>query len=179
MFCIKCGFNNDDTSKFCTNCSASLENSKLPEETDTPLQAFESQHKSELQSPVTAAAPSYTSAPAQHAYYSSPQYPPYQPPYGYTAVPTGNEHVSVGMWILVFFLSYIPLLGIIMLFVWAFGGTPKKSLKSYARAQLILILIAAILSIIGAILFFVLGAAFFNSKVEIYRYSINLFQVKV
>lgn len=52
-----------------------------------------------------------------------------------------NEHVTTGGWFGRILLSYIPIVGIIMLFVWAFGNTQQKSLQTWARAQLIFMLI--------------------------------------
>jgi len=58
-----------------------------------------------------------------------------------------NEPVSVGMWLGIFLINLIPCVGclvyMILMFVWAFGNNTKKSLKNFARAQLIILLIAA------------------------------------
>lgn len=93
--------------------------------------------------------------------------PPPQPVYStqvYTQAPAqsyADEHVSVGMWIGIFFINFIPILGsliyLVMLFVWAFGNTPKRSLKNFAKAQLVLMLIALILGIIAFIIMMALG----------------------
>lgn len=65
------------------------------------------------------------------------QTPSYQQP-NYNNINNDDERVSVLMWIGVFCINLIPCVGslvyIIMMFVWAFGSTPKKSLKNYARA---------------------------------------------
>jgi hypothetical protein len=52
-----------------------------------------------------------------------------------------NEVMSVGEVIVMFLLQAIPLVGLILTFVWAFGGG-KKMRKNIAAAQLILILLA-------------------------------------
>ena len=55
-----------------------------------------------------------------------------------------DEPVSVGMWLGIFLINLIGcLVYIILMFVWAFGNNTKKSLKNFARAQLIILLIAA------------------------------------
>ncbi|MBQ7464119.1 MAG: hypothetical protein IJS86_04585 [Lachnospiraceae bacterium] len=64
--------------------------------------------------------------------------------------------VSVGDWILTIFLTCIPLVGIIMLFVWAFGGGNAKSKSNWAKAQLIWMLIGLVLSIV---FYAILGAS--------------------
>lgn len=73
--------------------------------------------------------------------------------------PTESYPMSIGSWIGVFFLSFIPIANIILLFVWAFGGTSKVSLKNYARAQLILALIAILLVVILAVIIGVVGVS--------------------
>jgi len=76
-----------------------------------------------------------------------------------------EEHVSVGHWVGIFCINLIPCVGppifLIMLFVWAFGNTPKKSLKTYARAQLIII---AVLVVLGIIIFAVTAALGFTLR---------------
>jgi len=64
-----------------------------------------------------------------------------------------DQTVSLGDWILTMILSGIPLVGLIMLFVWAFGGGAKASKQNYARAVLILAIIGIILGVLSSILF--------------------------
>jgi len=64
-----------------------------------------------------------------------------------------DQTVSLGDWILTMILSGIPLVGLIMLFVWAFGGGAKASKQNYARAVLILAIICIILGVLSSILF--------------------------
>lgn len=67
--------------------------------------------------------------------------PPYQPPY------QQNNSLSVGEWLLTFIIIAVPCVGLIMLFMWAFGneGEPRKN---FARAYLIIMLISIVLGII-------------------------------
>ena len=46
-----------------------------------------------------------------------------------------NE-ISTGEWIVSLILSYIPLIGLIMLLVWAFGGGTSPTKANWAKAQL-------------------------------------------
>ena len=48
-----------------------------------------------------------------------------------------NE-ISTGEWIVSLILSYIPLIGLIMLLVWAFGGGTSPTKANWAKAQLII-----------------------------------------
>lgn len=68
-----------------------------------------------------------------------------------------DEHVSIGGWIGRWIVMCIPIVNIIMLFVWAFGGTRKYSLKTWARARLLLALIVIIALLITVIVLAVSG----------------------
>ena len=62
---------------------------------------------------------------------------------------SGGEVKSVGSWILTYIIMCLPLVGFIMLFVWAFGkGTlSNRTFRNWARAFLLIQLIAYVLSI--------------------------------
>ncbi|MDR0221248.1 MAG: hypothetical protein LBI54_07595 [Lachnospiraceae bacterium] len=64
-----------------------------------------------------------------------------------------NEPVGIGEWILTYILFAIPVVGIIMMFVWAFGGGAKASKANFCKAMLIITLIGIGLSIVVGILF--------------------------
>ena len=68
-----------------------------------------------------------------------------------------DEHVSIGGWIGRWLVMCIPIVNIIMLFVWAFGGSRKYSLKTWARARLLLALIVIIALLITVIVLAVSG----------------------
>lgn len=75
-----------------------------------------------------------------------PQQQPYQPQQGYQQ-PYGLQQeppVTVGEWMLTLFLTWIPLVGLIMLFVWAFGSNTSVSKANWAKAQLIFMLIGIV-----------------------------------
>jgi hypothetical protein len=67
-----------------------------------------------------------------------------------------NQTVSVGEWIIAYILMGLPLIGIIMTFIWAFGTDAKPSKKNWARAMLVIWVIVIIFSIIIGV---VAGAA--------------------
>ena len=60
-----------------------------------------------------------------------------------------NE-ISTGEWIVSLILSYIPLIGIIILLFWAFGGGTSPTKANWAKAQLIL---AVSLLVLAAVFF--------------------------
>lgn len=69
-----------------------------------------------------------------------------------------EEPVGVGEWVgLLVLATFVPCIGVILMLVWAFGNTEKKSKANYCKAFLIIWLIKVALS---AILFIVWGASF-------------------
>ena len=63
---------------------------------------------------------------------------------------------SVGDWVLTIFLTCIPCVGLILLFVWAFGSGTNQSKSNWAKAQLIWVAIGIVISII---IYAIMGAA--------------------
>jgi len=82
------------------------------------------------------ATPSYNSAPS-----SAPVYT--------------EEPVSLGSWVGMLLLGFVPCVNLIMLFVWAFSDG-KKSRQNWARASLI---VTAIIVVLYMIFVFTFGAA--------------------
>lgn len=58
--------------------------------------------------------------------------------------------MTIGEWIITFIITYIPIVGIVMLFVWAFSDGNHPSKKTWAQATLILFAVAIVLGIIFA-----------------------------
>ena len=84
--------------------------------------------------------------------YNQPQYQGQQS----TGASSYEEAVSVKEWLLTYLILLIPCVGTIMLFVWAFSSSEKKSKSNYFKAMLILY---AILIVIYIIIFAIFGAA--------------------
>ena len=75
----------------------------------------------------------------------------------------GSSYVpmKIGDWIVTFIITYIPLVGLIMLFVWAFGGDVHPSKKTWAQATLIIAAVMIVLTILFfGIIISMIGAAF-------------------
>lgn len=71
------------------------------------------------------------------------------------------QPMTIGEWIITFIITYIPIVGVVMLFVWAFGGDTHPSKKTWAQAMLILFAIAIVLGIVFAgIIFSMLSSMF-------------------
>jgi ABC-type Na+ efflux pump permease subunit len=65
-----------------------------------------------------------------------------------TGFNTNYKPMSIGDWLITFLIQAIPLVGFIMLFVWAFGDGTHPSKKTWAQASLIFALIMFVLVII-------------------------------
>ncbi|HLO91080.1 MAG: hypothetical protein ACM3ME_03700 [Chloroflexota bacterium] len=68
-----------------------------------------------------------------------------------------KDTISVGEWLVTIIVTGIPLIGIIMLFVWSFSSGTHPVKSNWAKAMLIVIAISIILSILIIVIF---GAAF-------------------
>jgi len=63
------------------------------------------------------------------------------------------EPMSVKDWIITLLITYIPLVGLIMLLVWAFDSSTHPNKKNFAKASLIWMLIWIVLALIFFALF--------------------------
>ena len=68
--------------------------------------------------------------------------------------------VTIGDWFVTILITAIPLVGLIMLFVWAFSGGTNLNKANWAKAALIWAAIAIVLYII---IFAIFGFALFRS----------------
>jgi uncharacterized membrane protein YdbT with pleckstrin-like domain len=74
-------------------------------------------------------------------------------------IPT-NPVVKTSEWVLTILITAIPLVGFIMLFVWAFGSGTNPSKANWAKAALIWMVIGLVAVILWTVLF---GVAFMNA----------------
>lgn len=95
-----------------------------------------------------------------YGYGSQGQYQ-YQPETGrYEEVP--QPEMSIGKWLLTFLLCAIPVVNLVMLIIWAVGNNPKDAIrKTWAKAQLIWMVIIAVISTILTIALGSIIAVFF------------------
>ena len=78
-----------------------------------------------------------------------------------TGFTNNYKPMTMGDWLITFIIQAIPLVGFIMLFVWAFGDGTHPSKKTWAQASLIFALIMFILVIILlAVMWTVIGSLF-------------------
>jgi membrane protein YdbS with pleckstrin-like domain len=77
---------------------------------------------------------------------------------------TTTDVVPVWDWILTFILTSIPLVNIVMLFIWAFNSNTNPSKANWAKAALILFAITLALYLMAALFF---GSfAFFSGSAQ-------------
>lgn len=84
---------------------------------------------------------------AQNNFAQQPQYYAPAPQYA----PPAEVPVSIGDWVLSFFVMLIPVVNIIMMFVWAFSSGTNKSKSNFFKAQLIIWLVIILISIIATV----------------------------
>lgn len=110
--------------------------------------------------------------PAQESSYSEPTYsaPTYEPPsfepsYQQPVAPQSyeglEEPVSKGEWAICYLLMMIPCVGLIMMFVWAFSSTEKKSKSNFFKVQLIFLGVVFLLYFLIFIFAMTMGIVFY------------------
>ncbi len=166
-FCTNCGATMEDDKKFCTTCGtllgeaapASPTPEAAPEVTAEPIVT-----PAPEASPVTEPAPQPTRPPPQ----AQPTPPPPQPqpqPITYAATepvpPKGSKYAPITTWgyIGIFILMCIPLVGLILMIIWACGKCKKIAKRNLARAMLIMTVVGLVISLIIGIA----GRAVFKS----------------
>lgn len=155
--CSKCNANVEDHMAFCPNCGAPVETATVPVsegEAASTVNPAETEPQPQYQQPLY-------QQPVYQPQYQQPMYGPQGgAPYGY--MPINNEPVSLGDWLLTFLITCIPLVGFIMLIVWAVSDGTKESKKNWARAKLIWMVIAYVLSFIFVMAFGAVFASLLN-----------------
>lgn len=66
---------------------------------------------------------------------------------------TINKVVTTGDWFVTMMITAIPLVGVIMLFVWAFGGGANPNKENMAKAALIWLFISLVIGILFFVVF--------------------------
>ena len=66
-----------------------------------------------------------------------------------------NSPMTTKEWLKIILLMFIPIVDIILLFVWSFGSKKNENIRSFSRATLILLLIGILLALfIGNLMWF-------------------------
>ncbi|MEI7026804.1 hypothetical protein [Paenibacillus sp. y28] len=74
--------------------------------------------------------------------------------------------LTVKDWFITYLITFIPIVNIIMLFVWGFGGDTNPSKANWAKAALLWLLISIVVSIIFYVVFAVLLAGIFGAAMN-------------
>jgi hypothetical protein len=137
MFCANCGNKLPEGAKFCGDCGVNTE----PVQPDYTASEKPSPMRPPAPPPPFNMPPVQT-APFQQQAYATPQSAacPGQP---------GDKPLRVGQYIGMLLLMCVPILNIILLFVWGFGSSANLNKKNFARAALILCAIMLIIWIVA------------------------------
>jgi hypothetical protein len=73
-----------------------------------------------------------------------------------------RNEVSIGEWMVTLLITALPLIGLIMLFVWAFGDGTNLSKKNWAISMLIWYAIGIVLVILFFVIFGAIIASMFG-----------------
>ena len=135
-FCTNCGATLDDDKKFCTECGASVNESPAwaappPQSAPQPQAA-----------PVYAQTATATMPPPQSAYQPAAAYGGDMAP----AKGSKYEPITTKGFIGIMLLMCIPIVGQILMIVWALGGCRKINKRNLARASLIMMVVALVIS---------------------------------
>ena len=71
--------------------------------------------------------------------------------------------ISVGDWVVTILITALPIIGLVMLFIWGFGSGTPVSKANYAKAALIWLAISIVLSFLFFALF---GTAVFMGAMD-------------
>ena len=77
---------------------------------------------------------------------------------------TQGNIVSVKEWLITLLIMMIPVINIIMMFIWAFGGGVKESKANFFKAQLIYFVLLTVITIILSV---ILGSYIYKELVVI------------
>ncbi len=79
-----------------------------------------------------------------------------------------SQIMTVGDWIITILITAIPIVGLVMLFVWAFGDNQNQNKANWAKANLIWMLIMIVfMAIVWSIIFAVFGSQFLNGDFDL------------
>jgi len=138
-FCTNCGASLSDETRFCTECGATLDSAPAAGAAAPP--------------PPPPAQPAYQAAPAATAVAAPPQKGKKQrraAAYDDDTPAPGSRYEPISTWgyIGISLLMCIPIVGLIIAIIWAFGGCRKVNKRNFARAMLIMMAISLVFSII-------------------------------
>lgn len=161
-FCIFCGAQVPDDTKFCPTCGTSM-GPKVTEPitpTAPTVQPAQQPVPPPVQQPASPMQQSVYSQQPPPAYGVSQGQPYATPPYMAAAdpnapLPQGSKYepVTTGGFIGIMLLMLIPIVNLVLLIIWACGGCRKVNQANFARAMLIMMVIGLILTLLMTFVF--------------------------
>ncbi len=155
MKCTNCGTEIANDSTFCPECDTGVTVAATAQATEAQAATYEAPV---YQAPVAPAAQhqeAYTHVPPVYKELTEDQLP--------------NKFKPMGAW--GYFghslLFSIPLVGLILLIVFATGGTKNINKRNYARSYFCSLLIVAVIAIVAVVLFLVFGVAATGSSMGV------------
>ena len=146
--CANCGAQIPADTKFCTECGTPVETMATPAPviTPPPVQPQTPPPTPTYHTKQTSQAPVYNAAPVQTPVYSAAAAIPAQ---GDVPPPPGSKYELISTWgfIGITLLMCIPIVGQILVIIWAFGGCKKVQKRNFARASLFFMVISLIFTI--------------------------------
>lgn len=138
LFCEKCGAPLENDAMFCAGCGAKA-GTEVSQQAPPPVYAPASQPPGYPQAPTQPQQPGY---PQARPMPSGPAHPgaAYAAP-----APQNAEAMSMGDYIKMFVISAIPIVGFILLLMWAFGATSGPNKRNFAKAYLVVMVVGVIL----------------------------------
>ncbi|MBC7960336.1 MAG: zinc ribbon domain-containing protein [Vallitaleaceae bacterium] len=162
MFCEQCGKQMPDESVFCPNCGAKNTESETVQEISAAQAAVEQPVVQPI--PVVQPKPVTQSKPAPQPVQQQVQPQYVQQP----VVPSADltKPISILGYMGTIFLLALPIVGLVMMFVWAFGSKVNKNRKNLSIALLIFLVIEIVLAIVFGATAFV----FINDMIDKWSY---------
>ena len=167
IICSSCGASNTEGA-FCVNCGTAL--SAAPEQPAVNQPVYSAPPVQQYQAPVMPPTPQYQAPPV------APAAPAEQPTIIVNNIKNYNtkwDYSPVRPWgyFGLNLLFGIPLVGLIFLLIFSFGGTKRINIRNYARSFFCSLIIAAIL----VILLVIFWSVIVNFVGDSFSYSFDLF----
>lgn len=139
VYCSVCGAQATSGSKFCPECGSGIPVIQS-EQTNPMPQAVDQLHAAAAEQPPQQIKPVAAHSSQQTA--TAVQYPT-------QAVAPGTAPMSVFAYVITMLAFSLPIIGIVLAFVWAFNKNIRQPRRTFARAQLIIWLLFVVLAVLA------------------------------
>ncbi len=133
MTCPYCGAQQPEETRFCTECGKYIGTAPEPEKAEpaVPVVAVPAVQEQPAEKPSAAPGTDPEPAPAKDSPWAT---------------------IGTWGWIGILILLHIPLVNVVLVILWSFGVAKKRVKQSFARAVLVLTLVAMLITIVSSIL---------------------------